>query len=306
MLRSRHAHLVSYGYAAAEAECERLALALGRELGAGELARCRFVAIPRGGLIVLGILSYQLGLRAEQLLPEALPGAPMVVIDDCALTGQRLRQALCRLPASEVVVGHLCSPSKLRRAVLAAEPRVRACLAARDLEELPASPDAAAEAAWSERWQARLGGEGYWIGRVQPVVFPWSEPDMPFFNRATERVEQGWRFAPPDRCLKVRAALDPRARERRDGAFRAPPGLIHGSFDGVLWLCAPGTGEVVSLHGLGSDAWALLAAGVPLAEALGELAAAHDLPGPELAGEVSAFVAGLLERGLLEEVERGG
>src|ERR671910_1255702 len=80
------------GYAQAQEDCERLAARLVERFGRDELRGFRFVAIPRGGFIVLGMLAYILGLERSQL--EAAPysehaGAPLVVVDDCALSGVR-------------------------------------------------------------------------------------------------------------------------------------------------------------------------------------------------------------------------
>ena len=53
-------------YEAAERDCAQLARMIRDQLGA-ELPSSRFVAIPRGGLIVLGMLSYWLGLSSDQV-----------------------------------------------------------------------------------------------------------------------------------------------------------------------------------------------------------------------------------------------
>ncbi|MGB5525803.1 MAG: hypothetical protein WBN79_02950, partial [Gemmatimonadota bacterium] len=75
------------------ADAERAARALARRLvdGVGEetLSRCRFAALPRGGLFVLGMLAYLLDLRADQVGDplQSESGAsggnsPLVLVDD--------------------------------------------------------------------------------------------------------------------------------------------------------------------------------------------------------------------------------
>lgn len=74
------------GYKQAEEDCERLAELLVERFGREELQSFRFTAIPRGGLIVLGMLAYVLGLRQSQLEPPHSPERPLVVVDDCVRT----------------------------------------------------------------------------------------------------------------------------------------------------------------------------------------------------------------------------
>ncbi|HEX6200804.1 MAG TPA: hypothetical protein VF150_11100, partial [Thermoanaerobaculia bacterium] len=147
------------GYAQAERDCEALAAKLLARFSRAELQRFSYLPIPRGGLIVLGMLSYLLDLAPERLAVGRPPDGPVVVIDDCALTGARLAATLRALPETEVVFAHLYSHPALRRAVVRREPRVVECLAARDLRDLaPESyPDPKDLGRWRRRWRRRLG-----------------------------------------------------------------------------------------------------------------------------------------------------
>jgi hypothetical protein len=102
-------------YARAQEDCERLAARLVERFGRDELRDFRFVAIPRGGFVVLGMLAYILGLRGSQLEPPHPPDAPLVVVDDCALSGVRFGQFLERVDCSRVVFAHLYSPRNCGR-----------------------------------------------------------------------------------------------------------------------------------------------------------------------------------------------
>ena len=101
-----------------------------------ELQSSRFVAIPRGGMIVLGMLSYCMGLTHEQLqLSGARKNSLTVVVDDCCLSGARFSKFIESLDSSRVVFAHLFSQPKVRYSILGNETRVEACLAAQNLAE---------------------------------------------------------------------------------------------------------------------------------------------------------------------------
>ena len=324
------AHRRYVSYRQAEDDAARLALRLREALAAAGLAAARFRAVPRGGLIVLAMLAYHLDLPRRQLRGGdgdgeggGDGGGPLVLVDDCALSGLRLRQELARLPpGTEVVVAHLYSPRELREAVLAAEPRVAACVAAQDLADLTAElfPDAAERAAWRRRWRRRLaagdGGGGerrYWLGMPELVAFAWSEPDRPFWNDATGEVEDGWRFEPPHRCLKNRARLArglPAAAPAvapPQGGWHLADGVAWGEFDGVVWLCSGGDragdegdeGKVFSLDGSAALVWKALVAGGGEAAAAVALEIAYEVDAETARRDVAALAGDLAAAGLL-------
>ena len=153
------------------------------------------VGVPRGGLIVLGMLSYVLDLRHGQL--EGMPpDVPLLLVDDIALTGNRLHRFLQANPSRNVVVATLFSHPTLREAIVRDEPRVTAFVSAYDLN------DHARERRDHEKRRARRTGKRYWSGQTDHVCFPWCEPDMAVWNPKTESFDDGLRFVPPDWCLK--------------------------------------------------------------------------------------------------------
>ena len=300
------------GYRQAESDVLRLAAELRRTVGEELLSRAAFRAVPRGGLVVLGMLAYALGLRREQLDGRCEAEAEsLVLVDDCALSGMRLRQELDRLaPSRRVVVALLYAAPDLRRAVEEGEPRVEACVAARDLADRSRElyPDPQQHAAWRRCWLERLGADRYWLGLPELVAFAWSEPDRPFWNSATERIEDGWRFVPPHRCLQGRARLardlpEAASRETEEPEWRSAATAVWGEFDGVLWLCHTGSQQVYSLDPTASLAWKALVTGADVAGAAKALTSRFDVDAETATSDVEALVAALVEAGLLERAD---
>lgn len=292
-------------YEQAERDCARLACKLRAALSATELASLRFVGVPRGGQIVLGMLSYWLGLEPRQLWPEGDSEAPRVLVDDCALTGARLHQALDRSDDRTVAIGLLYAPSELCRAVVEQTPGLRLCLAAHELADRSPEvyPDPEERRRWRAAWRERLGDGRYWVGLAELVSFAWSEPDRLFWNPVTERVENGWRFVPPDRCLKNRARpeLPPSSSAAR--RWRVDPTLVTGSFDQGLLLYLGRSEQVFRLDGVAAQMWHALAAwGEPTA-VIDYLAGEYEVGRGELRRDLDRFVDSLLSNGLLQRVD---
>jgi hypothetical protein len=118
----------------------------------------------------------------------------VIVVDDCALSGARFHHFLRTVRANRIVFAPLYSPPELRAAILQREPRVVCCLSARNLagHRLTAQPRE------TDTW--------YWSGHVEPLCFPWNEPDRTFWNPAAKRWELAWRIVPPELCPKNRPA----------------------------------------------------------------------------------------------------
>lgn len=303
-LRARELPRLRYvGYRRAERDCECLAAKLLQALGRAEIEAAGFAAVPRGGLVVLGMLSYYLDLSPDQLWREPGSAEPLVVVDDCALTGSRLRRALDRFGSARLVFATLYSPAPLRAEIERREARVDRCVSAHDLEDRSAETRSTGDEprAWRDRWRSRLGAGRYWIGNPEPVCFAWSEPSHLFWNPDTGEVEDGWRLAPPHRCLKNRARLGlPPAPGRGPRAWQAPEGLVWGEFDGVLWLCRSGDGEVVSLQGVGADMWKALAGYGNLEASVRFLGDRYEVAEETLRSDLDGFLELLRAEGLLE------
>lgn len=299
-------HLRYLDPSAVDAACRRLAQRLRRRLGSAALGAARFVAVPRGGLLVLGHLAYRLGLEPGRLEPGAA-GSPagdealLVAVDDCAVSGVRCRQLLARHPDRRLVFAHLLSPPPLRAAIEAAEPRVAACVAAGDLEELPGpSPDRTRLAAGD-----RLAGERYWAGVTRPLGFPWGEPDRRVWQAESGGWITAWRIVPPELCLKnrvARQAVPVRLLGAGTGPLRPAPGVLWERLGERLLVADLDAGATFGLAGTAADLWQALAEHGDPALAAGRLAERYAAPATELRRDAAAFAGELTGRGLLVAV----
>ncbi|MFQ3788169.1 PqqD family protein [Halomonas sp. A29] len=217
------AHHRYVDYPAAEQAAERLATALRLRFGQEALARFRYTAIPRGGWIVLGMLSYLLNLRPDQI---GIPGesglegsASWVVVDDCALSGVRFQQFLQYWDVPAVIFCPLFAPRELCRAIERIEPRVEACINAEDLKDVAPQRFGEAYPQWLDERERQMGGDGYWSGIAEYIAFAWCEPETKYWNAEAGRFEAGWNILPPALCLK-RRMLALSQRRRRNGRAR--------------------------------------------------------------------------------------
>jgi hypothetical protein len=294
------------GYAQAQEDCERLAARLVERFGRDELRSFRFVAIPRGGFIVLGMLAYILGLERSQLEGSEDTGAPLVVVDDCALSGVRFGEYLSRLESPRVVFAHLYSSPELREAVEARESGRVTCLSARDLRDHARQRLGEQHPAWQRRWLERMDGQGYWVGQSEWVCFAWNEPDFGFWNPVTESEENGWRFLPPDLCLKNRPSsgahpVPVQVQPQGKGTPKPSSTVLFGEFEGQLAIGNLKTGESFVLEGVGADMWRAIVECGDLEEAADALLRTYDIDGATLRADLRTFVRDLLSQGLLED-----
>jgi len=292
-------------YAQAEEGCERLAARLVQRFGRDELRGFRFVAIPRGGFIVLGMLAYILGLERSQLEPSQDAGAPLVVVDDCALSGVRFGEFLGRLDSSRVVFAHLYSSPELREAIEVRESGRVTCLNAHDLHDHAQERLGEQHLAWQRRWLERMDDQGYWVGESEHVCFAWNEPDFGFWNPVTEREENGWRFVPPALCLKNRPAsgahsVSVQFQPQGKGPLGPSSSVLFGEFEGQLALGNLKTSESFVLEGAGADMWRVIVEYGNLEEAADALSKIYEVDGATLRAELREFVEDLLSQSLLE------
>lgn len=289
-------------YQEAERACEELAVNILRIYSRQELESFTFTPLPRGGFIVLGMLSYILDLHPTQLDADLDSSNPLVIVDDCALSGHRFADFLLKTTSSHVVFAHLYSHPELRTAILASEPRVKHCIAAQDLVDhsWEHARELAEHQAWLDRWQQRLGPKRYWLGEVDPICFAWSEPEHLFWNEAMEQVQSTWQFLPPHLCLKNKwsLGLPPKAVSKRE--WQAPPTIISGWFDLVLWLCNVDKRQVCSLQDVAADIWRTLAVYGDEDAAVEYLLGNYEIDEGTLRDDLRAFANELLGKGLLE------
>jgi hypothetical protein len=302
-LRNGRSSLITYEVA--ETFTQRLAAQLSAAFDLEKLRRFHYVAIPRGGHVVLGMLSYILDLPHEALAyPPQDSSTPLVVVDDCALSGHRFARFLEQHPHEQVIFVHLCSHPALREAILAAEPRVIACLAAYDLKDLAEErfPDPAERRHWQQRWRERATGPLYWVGLSELVIFPWNEPDRPVWNPETNQVEDHWRLASPDRCLKNWGKLGLPPKLDIKAVVRIPDQVAYTVQREDVTLCNLADETVYGLDGVAADIWRALAAYGDLSATRDYLLEIYAVDAERVTADIHSLVESLLAKGLLEPV----
>jgi Coenzyme PQQ synthesis protein D (PqqD) len=294
-------------YQDVEHACQLLAEKMLQVYSREELAQIQFAAIPRGGMFVLGILSYVLNLSHEQLSSNWHGTDRLVLVDDCAFSGARFSQALAKSSALEVVFAPLYSHPGFREAVLQAEPRVTECLSAHDLQDRPLSDEELKS--WRKdrkEWLQRLvPPDRYWLGAVEKPSFPWTEPDTVIWNPEAGRCEDGWFFSPPQECLKnrYRWGLPPRAV--RNPSIQVSPTTAFSYHNGTIWLCETRSRKLFSIEGVAAEMWKSLSVYGDLDVALDYLMDQYDASESDLKRDLVVFTEELLRKGLLERLTMG-
>lgn len=296
-------------HAGAESAVERLAAALVERFGLEAVRSFRFAGVPRGGLLVLGMLAYALELPRDRLTTSASPSpeppddAPLVLVDDVAISGLRLARIVRSRRERRLVVATLHAHPDLRATVVARHPSVEAFVTAHDLVDH--APEALGDgyAAWRARWSERGDPDAAWIGQPDQVVYPWNEPDLSVWNEVTAREEPGWSVVPPERCLKRRGrlALEVQRMEEAFGRLRPHPDVIVAEAEGGVVLGRGDTATSFVLEAVAADMWRALAATGERGAAARRLASVYDVDEASLADDLGAFVADLREAGLLAE-----
>jgi hypothetical protein len=303
-LRSVVPRTVYLDHRAAEAACERLAERIASRLAPSDLARARFVGIPRGGLIVLGLVAYALGLPRERLGAGA-EDRLLVVVDDVVVSGLRLLQFLGGRPEREVVVATLYSHPDLRAALRAHTPQVREIVSAFDLADHAPRELGEGYGAWHAAWRGRSDPRALWIGRPDHVCFAWGEPETSFWNPVTEREELGWQVLPPELCLKHRHAagtgtLTAQLQRAGEGAYRPSAGVVVGELGADVVIGHLESQGAYALDPVGSDMWRALLTSSDDDAAVATLAGAYDADPATLRSDLRAFVVALRGAGILE------
>lgn len=298
-------------YRQVEADCEELAARLIEVLGRDVIRDAGFLAIPRGGMIVLGILAYLLELDPAQLaIPSKRSDRPCVVVDDCSLSGARFRGFLAQLPERSVVFATLYAHPDLRDAIETSETRVETVVSARDLHDHAPVLHGPGYPAWKKRWESRTRGEAYWIGHPEHLCFPWNEPDLGFWNPVAQRKEVGWRLVPPELCLKNRVAAagpkTPRIQEQPHAETPLSPAssTLFARFQDRVLVANYETGEVVELTGVAAAMWTgIIEEGDP-GRIVETLSGEYEADEAILKRDLAALIEEMERRGFLASTQR--
>lgn len=295
-------------YDAAEAACVRLAERLLERFGADAIGTMRFVGLPRGGVIVLGMLAYALGLAHAQLDADArhsgLAG-PLVVVDDSVISGARVRQFLARRSEGQLIVACLHSHPEARAALCEGDDRILDVVSAHDFHDH--APRALGDGydAWRDRWRQRSDPDCVWVGQPEHLCYPWSEPDLGVWNAASEREEPGWSVMPRELCLARRLtpgreALRAQLQPPPSGLVRTAEHVVYGFLGDDVVIADLAASTCYGLEGGAAVAWrAVLACGEEQAAA-DAIAVDYDVDPDTVIADVRSLVAELRAAGLLE------
>ncbi len=287
-------------YTQAKTDCLLLASLLKERFGEEELKKFYFTAIPRGGLIVLGILSYVLDLKPHQLGPPDTPDIPVVVVDDCAITGLRFRAVTKSYTDRNIIFTPLYSSPELRDAIEIRESRVIACISAQDLVDCSREIECGKQA-FEEIWQKRLGDDRYWIGLPEYICFAWNEPDRLFWNPVTNNVERGWNILPPEICIKNRVSYIPvYIQPSSEGQLRPPEHVIFSENNDTVVLGDLESKKTYRLNGTAATIWKTIIESGNGETVIQNLIQRYEIDAEALRRDVTAFINDLLNEGLLE------
>ena len=283
-----------------EKAIERLADLLVDAIGRPNLDRARFVGIPRGGLVVVGLLAVRLGLEAGALDDET--GSTVVVVDDCIVSGRRLRRWMEEHQHADVVVAVLASHPDARSAIRRTASQVRAVVSARDLVDHAPRVQGHGYQAWQERWREQQPDD-WWTGQPDIVAFPWNEPDTAIWNPVTRRIEPGWRVLPGSRCIKNRPPAGtpsvPIARQSSAvGPLVPPPDVVSGRIDDAVYVLRAGA-NAIRLVRSAADMWEAILSSGRREDAARALATRYGASVSDVHEDVDRFATTLAERGYL-------
>jgi len=295
-------------YAQAEKDSEAIARKLRQRLGTDFLSEAQFVGIPRGGLIVLGMLSYTLDLAHPQLEKSALADGPVVVVDDCALTGLRFRKFLRQWPNREIVFAPLYAHPELCTAIERDEPQVMACVNARDLHDYGPNDLGDNHEDWQTRWHECFSGEAYWIGRTERLGFSWGEVNTIVWNSDREEVEQGLSVIPPEHRLKTRPGTDVSHQEVSNsvqiqphpaGPIGPAAPVLFGQVDDHTIVANPDADICVELDGTAAAMWHALVEHGTVDDTVDDLCQTYSVEEATLRADLVGFIDRLAAHDLL-------
>lgn len=268
------------------------------ELGAGFISQAEFKAIPRGGHVVLGLLSYRLGLSAEQTRGMNEGRKALILVDDCALSGLRFKEALSSIDDRQVVLATLFSPAPLRAAIEKAEAAVVACVSGVDLIDFAEVMSQEQRKEWVERWRDR--GEIYWTGQPEHLVFPWGETDLGMWNPSTSTVEPGWQIGPPSlRLAKPDSDHKVQLVDPGTGSLGLAPRVLYASLGHDIGVFDLDTSTAWHLEGTAADMWKAILGSLSLKDAAQDIAKRAEVELESVEEDLRLFADELVSKGLL-------
>ena len=254
------------------------------------------------------MLAYVLDLPPSRIGKPPSPNQPLVLVDDCAISGARFGQWLRQSGSKQVVFATLYSHPDLRAALEQQETQVLRCVSAHDLTDYARQRQGDGYTAWVDRWTARSNGLDYWIGQPEQVCFAWNEPDVGIWNEVTNQVEPGWRLAPPELCLKNREApaqevVRVQVQPIGKGPLRPSARVLYAELEGQIVVGNSETGASFTLTDVAAEMWRSIVQYGRLEAVAASLSHTYEVDEAEIGKDLQGFANDLLERGLLEQMQ---
>ena len=273
-----------------------------------------FRAVPRGGLIVCAMLLYALGLKESPsaVRPDGTVRT-LVLVDDCLLSGMRIRQQLEKYSDRQVVVATLFAPRELCTEKTSETLPFR-CICARELEDHAPELYGDSYAKWKSHWEERLKDKVLWIGQPEYLTFAWSEPESSFINAVSGELEPGFRLVPGSRCFRssrdYSSGGNVQIQKDGRGEWTTPAGVISARLDDFRIAVADfssdsgvsGTADCFLLEDTAVDMWDALLQNPTFDDAAGALSSFYHADPAEIRADLYDFAGTLKAKGLLINV----
>lgn len=291
-------------YYKAEEDCRILASNLKERFGEEELKKSHFIAIPRGGSIILGLLAYILNLHPSQLGSSIPQDATLIIVDDCAISGARFQEFLKKWKNERIIFAPLYSHPELRESIETREPRVVACISAHDLADYSGETRGGKDA-YRERWRTRYPDNRYWIGLPEYICFAWNEPDRPFWNHVSGKTECGWTLIPHECCLKNGPPRIPvHVQLEAKGVIRPSDHVIYLMDGDSVVIGDLDSNASYHLGDVGAGIWNEIIESGDREAAMKKIREKYEADDKSVRENVTAFLEDLIGRGILEETCR--
>lgn len=294
------------GWADVERACQRLATRLRERLSEPFLAEARVIGIPRGGLIAAGLLAYELGL-SRQHVGTSGPDDTVILVDDCILSGVRIKQALETLDAASVVVASLFAPAAIHDAIEATDERLLLSISGEDLRDHGPTLLGDGYEAWRHEWGPRVQQRLH-TSLLDLVIFPWNEPEVRLWNRETNQVEPHWWLAPQEACIAHRGAqpaMEITIVDDLPGCDRIADHVVPVETAGGTALVDIVGGGGVMLAGTAAALWAAWLDAADVEDAALRVAQQYNTPASVVRDDLEEMLADLGERGLVVRGDDG-
>lgn len=260
------------------------------------LKNSQVVAIPRGGLFIQAMLSYFLPLKHHQLqyTENDVDTSPLIIVDDCAISGLRLAQQLEKFPNRDIYFFTIASPEKLRDSVKLKEARVLDFKSVVNIKSY-------------STLKAQNTQQRYWLGQCDAVIFPWSETQRSHFSNGKLSNRPLWKIAPDKLCMSTKAKKQAikatEVKENQSAVLSTPDNILHFTDQGITKILDASTMKHYSLDAIGSDIWQSLLSNSNLDHALAELSATYKVSKTRLNNDMQLLTQKLIDAGLINELK---